>query len=278
MINERNYEEWLLRKVENDLNASEAKALDKFLTAHPEYKEELAAFEQTVLLPETVAFKNKATLYREVEEVKVIPLWYQRPAYWAAAASIALVVGLSVWVMNNNGSNQVNHNVATENKQPSVSQPVVDSTVLPKNVAKPESRQGVESYASSNNNSNSATKPLHESAKKNLEPKSQSQENNFELAVTNRGDVALQSLETYPMIQFQLNQSQPIAEPRNVSFADVKRNESTAARLVTDALKLSGKENLAKAFERYSKLSDKKVEVSFNSPRLNLHKTLFLNN
>ncbi|HZG01152.1 MAG TPA: hypothetical protein VEY71_09120, partial [Chitinophagales bacterium] len=99
-IDVTNYEEWLFRKVENDLNAEELKQLETFLVQHPEYRAELDAFEKTVLVPDqSFVFRNKQVLYRD--EPRVVSLWYRNPQYWAVAASLVLILSVGAWLLNN---------------------------------------------------------------------------------------------------------------------------------------------------------------------------------
>lgn len=285
-INRDNYEEWLLRKVENDLSAGEVKALNQFLQQHPEYKAELEAFEKTVLVPPVVVFKNKKSLYREaVVEPKVIPIWQRRPMYWAAAASIALVVGLSIWLMNNQQPS-LQQDVVISTPNTNTAQPIDSASTKPfqrpleieNEIEAQTEKPNIESIASQRK-----SKPI-ESIEQRSEIVHQpvpqpTDEKYFATAVTKRDAAPLQLLETYPMIQFEVTTFHQAVQPRDVSFiAQSLKAESAAERLVIGALEMSGKDDWAKAFKRYARMADKNVEVTFTSEKLNLHKTLFNTN
>src|SRR5580698_4702559 len=64
-INEKNYEEFLVRHIENDLSEKEKESLFLFLDEHAEFRHELELFEQTRLVPdETISFGDKSLLKR----------------------------------------------------------------------------------------------------------------------------------------------------------------------------------------------------------------------
>lgn len=279
-INQQNIEEWLFRKVENDLNANEAKALDAFLNQHPEYRAELEAFEKTVLVPTEMVFQHKASLYRD--EPKVISIWYKQPMYWAAAASVILLMSVGLWLFNNQKS--VDPNVATNNDT-KVEQPA--NTDFPKPLQnqnqniQPQEYATNESGATGNVNDNVTQSSIRKQNHFNHSV-SEEQEKNLTAAVTNREVVTLQPIETGDVIQFNLIQEPTLIAARDIpeqpTYASYYgKNESTPVRFVAGALKLGGKENWARAFERYASIADKKIEISYNSDNLNLHKTLFQN-
>lgn len=281
-IDQHNIEEWLFRKVENDLSKSESKALDAFLSQHPEYRAELEAFEKTVLVPMEVVFQHKALLYRD--EPKVIALWYKLPMYWAAAASVILLMSVGLWLFNN--QKPFDQNVATNNET-KVEQPVnIDSTKPLQNEI-----QNVQPQEYATNNSNVANHSQSVNEKQSRVKRNtvnshqgvlQPQEKNLTAAVTNREAVTLNAIETGDVIQFNVIQTQPMlakrAMPQQENYASYYgKSESAPVRFVAGALKLGGKENWARAFERYASIADKKIEISYNSDNINLHKTLFQN-
>ncbi len=99
LINMSNYEEYLISYVDNELNASERNAFEKFLAAHPAVKEELGVYQQTKLEPEEkIVFANKEILYRKEEKVRVISMqWWKI----AVAAAVILVAGLGTFIILN---------------------------------------------------------------------------------------------------------------------------------------------------------------------------------
>ena len=290
-IDLNNYEEWLFRKVENDLNAEELKQLDAFLAEHPEYQAELEAFEKTVLVPdENVVFRNREILYRE--EPRVVSLWYRNPQYWAVAASLVLILSVGGWLLNNRET-ETPSVVTNEDATPAVHQPVDSLSTKPF-----EQKPDVSSYAAApqvetkhdnaNSNNVSSESRVHQGVerKSNRLQSASSEQNEKMLAsvVTNREVVALQPLETEDVIQFNVILAQtPVAKRAlpQIEFNGYSdyyaSSESKPVRFVSNALKLGGKDNWARTFQRYAAIADKKIEISYNSDNLNLHKTLFPN-
>jgi anti-sigma factor RsiW len=95
-----NYERFLLEYVDNELSVSEKRELEDFISQHPHIQQELSLLKAARLTSDlAVTFGDKASLYRRREGYKVRPLWW-----WSAAA--AVVVGLSVWLLPGQRSDQ----------------------------------------------------------------------------------------------------------------------------------------------------------------------------
>ncbi|WP_341834179.1 hypothetical protein WJU16_14350 [Chitinophaga pollutisoli] len=60
-----NYEEYLYNYVDGELSPEEATALEAFVAAHPQVRAELDQLLAVKLTPDTPAFDNKASLYRQ---------------------------------------------------------------------------------------------------------------------------------------------------------------------------------------------------------------------
>lgn len=70
MINRNNYEEYLLMFIDGELSPAEAKAVEAFIQANPDLKDELELLQQTVLQPEeSITFSGKDLLYRKEEGI-----------------------------------------------------------------------------------------------------------------------------------------------------------------------------------------------------------------
>lgn len=98
MVNRENYEEYILLYVDKELNALEEQALLKFLEQHPERKEELSAYQNTVFTPdEHLVYADKESLIKK--DTKVIPWWNGWKTYSAAASLLfaILVIGYSLY-------------------------------------------------------------------------------------------------------------------------------------------------------------------------------------
>jgi hypothetical protein len=72
-ISLHNYQDFLLRYVDGELDLRETEALLAFVTLHPETQEELAALELTKLEAPTTPCPNKAVLYKNIFPVIVEP-------------------------------------------------------------------------------------------------------------------------------------------------------------------------------------------------------------
>jgi hypothetical protein len=64
-INRHNYEEFFLLYVDNELSASERKAVELFVQENADLKEELHLLQQTVFTTDDIAFENKSSLLKE---------------------------------------------------------------------------------------------------------------------------------------------------------------------------------------------------------------------
>jgi hypothetical protein len=72
-ISLHNYQDFLLRYIDEELDLREIEALLAFVTLHPEAQEELAALELTKLEVPTISCPNKALLYKNIFPVIVEP-------------------------------------------------------------------------------------------------------------------------------------------------------------------------------------------------------------
>jgi len=72
-INQHNYQDFLLRYIDEELDLREIEALLAFVAVHPAVGEELESLQSTKLDIETVACPNKAVLYKNIFPVIVEP-------------------------------------------------------------------------------------------------------------------------------------------------------------------------------------------------------------
>ena len=121
-INLTNYEEWLVLYVDDELNAEEKTAVEKFAEAHPHVQQELALFQQTKSQPEKIVFESKEILYRREKTVRVISM-----QWWKVAVAAVLIISAGVTIYpflttRNNGEITNKEVAKVEKKQTSISE------------------------------------------------------------------------------------------------------------------------------------------------------------
>ncbi|HMG66839.1 MAG TPA: hypothetical protein VK588_04100 [Chitinophagaceae bacterium] len=92
-INLNNCEEWIVLYVDDELNAEEKIAVEKFAANHPQVQEALSLFQQTKLQPETIVFANKKNLYKSEKVVVISMQWWKV----AVAAILILAAGITFY-------------------------------------------------------------------------------------------------------------------------------------------------------------------------------------
>lgn len=98
-INRNNYEEYFINYMENELTASERKAVEAFVEANADLKSELELFESTKLEADNrIVFKGKDKLIKK-EETKIIA-WKWNLNMWSIAAMLILAVGTGWWMFH----------------------------------------------------------------------------------------------------------------------------------------------------------------------------------
>ena len=120
-INLNNYEQWLIMYVDDELNAGERLAVEKFARAHPHVQEELTIFLQTKLQPEEIVFPNKEILYKTAVRALSMQWWKV-----AVAAILVISAGITLYSIFNNSTHKgvIPDNVAgKEQPVPSISTP-----------------------------------------------------------------------------------------------------------------------------------------------------------
>lgn len=105
LITKENREEYFVRSIENDLNLSEQKALNIFLSKNSEFKKEFELFAKAILPVEVISFENKFSLKKRERQPVFVSIFSQRTTYYAAAAAILLLVGL-FFIFKNDGTDK----------------------------------------------------------------------------------------------------------------------------------------------------------------------------
>jgi anti-sigma factor RsiW len=129
IVNLSNYEEYLLLYTDNELNPAQKAAVEQFAAENLAVQKELDLLRFTRLQPESVEFPDKASLYRQEEKVRALPV-----RWWRAAAAI-LILGLALtalWYTNNKPATD---SVAVEK--------TMDGIKSPAPVLNPEEETGV---------------------------------------------------------------------------------------------------------------------------------------
>jgi hypothetical protein len=101
-ISLHNYQDFLLRYIDEELDLREIEALLAFVTLHPEAQEELAALELTKLEVPTISCPNKALLYKNIFPVIVEPetiVYPHKQKLFKKEKDKAPVVLLKWWAM-----------------------------------------------------------------------------------------------------------------------------------------------------------------------------------
>lgn len=93
-ISEKNYEEFFLLYIDNELSAAKRAEVERYVLQHPALQDEFTTLKQAVLAPETVSYGNKEVLYR-TEKRRVV---YFR-TWQIAAAAIFIGACLTGWWM-----------------------------------------------------------------------------------------------------------------------------------------------------------------------------------
>ncbi len=85
-----NYEEQFLLYIDQEMNEEERAEVERFVLQHPSLQESFMQLKQTVLPVEPIQFPNKATLYKQEEERRVVPIWFNWQRFTAAAVLTGL--------------------------------------------------------------------------------------------------------------------------------------------------------------------------------------------
>ncbi len=172
------YEESLLLYIDNELTAGQKEMVEQLVSTNPAAKKELDLLQQSKLLPETIVFTNKESLYRKEEKVRSLPVRWWR----AAAAILILALGLTaVLVMNNKSIDDVPvaKNPGTQQPTPAdnkVDQPVKEAmadnnnSITPANPESSTGKDDKQSVAPAYAQKNSVTEKENKQTQKIISP------------------------------------------------------------------------------------------------------------
>ena len=105
----------LMQWLDGELNQAEQSALQRRVDREPSIAQAWKRFQQTKLSPETIAFPNKASLYRH-EQARVVPMRWLR---YAAAAVLIAAMSWGGWIaVRTNSTTPANALVRQEAVQP----------------------------------------------------------------------------------------------------------------------------------------------------------------
>ena len=115
LINEGNFEQYVISASEGLLNKEELKAFNAFVATNQKYREVLALYAATKLHPDlSVVYADKAGLKRKD---KGTVIWFTAGFRYAAAAILVLVFGIYLWTKIDNGGT-VPGNVVADGDKP----------------------------------------------------------------------------------------------------------------------------------------------------------------
>jgi hypothetical protein len=109
----KNYEEYFLLYIDNELDAAGKQSVETFVLQHPALQEQFMQLKQARLEPETILFPDKASLYRKEEKERRV--FYMR---WQRVAVAAAFIGLAVlgWKWFPSSNETVNAPITAQNK------------------------------------------------------------------------------------------------------------------------------------------------------------------
>lgn len=131
-INRQTYEEFFLLYADGELNESEKKAVEEFISVNPDLAGEFNLIRETVMQPDgSIIFENKELLFKDEEEERKVV--YMRWNRIAAAAVILIAFSVIGWVFL--GERNLQKDPLAVIKTPEVKKPAI-SDVLPPNEKK----------------------------------------------------------------------------------------------------------------------------------------------
>lgn len=285
MINENNIEEYLIRKIENDLSIDELEKLDSFLNLHPHYHEDLEAYEKTILVAdEKIVFRNPETLKKNVS--RTLPIWFNSIAVLSIAASMAAVFIISMYlfykgsdteiIANTNDTTKTNSVVISDSSKNSTTESVANTTSIIKVETTTSSKENESIHSKRKNklNSNSIKNELVINENKKLSEK------NIPSLVTFKYDDALQPIYKIEITRIEYKTSKSLIKksmnPGLIYAAiytkpDVKR--PSVNDVIVDVLEISGKKTWANTYEKYNDIKNKSYALSFNSSLVSFYKS-----
>ncbi|MCY7409470.1 MAG: hypothetical protein LH473_04300 [Chitinophagales bacterium] len=283
---EIDYNELLVRYVENDLNALEADQVNKLVAANSSLKKEFDLYMATVFVAdESIVFPDKNSLKKQ--EVRIIPIYIRIASVAAIAASLLIVIYLG-------GLNFINLTNVPSTAEVQITD--TNNVVIPK-------QQASNSIASNNSNSivarvdsqNVRAKSFSATDKKVIKHHKQNRlvastvpgvKNNDVLDLTfNEGEINKLSTEGMNYINFQprVRKAKYIEKYDQVfeavaEHSNSKEIKSVAAQIGSELLKLSGRGsylNSANAFNSNKKKLP--VNLSITGEKFNFSHKFFKN-
>ncbi len=100
-INENNYQEYFIARLEGDLNLQESRELDLFLQNNLSLQKEFDLFRKTLLVP------DKSIVYEEKQALKkyVIPVYSKRYIYTAVSVAASILIFVGIYFLNKPATN-----------------------------------------------------------------------------------------------------------------------------------------------------------------------------
>lgn len=223
-INRQNYEEHFVEYMEGTLTVAQQLEVEKFISANPDLKQELEAFQETVLVAdETIVFEKKHLLYRKevvapIKPGKIIPLFLKFGTFAAAAAIILFV---TFTFLNKNDAVEIkpiSKPVALNNNNGAIAHPTINDDAQ-----------------KNSTNQNTVVKNFNSGTANNTSPK-----NNGQLQATNSIQlVAFENLNRINMPKQFLHAGKNKAPHLNYPAMDIKNQQPAIAVVPPAATKTS---------------------------------------
>ena len=111
-INEKNYENYFIAKLENDLSENETADFEKFLLSNPHLNSQFQLFLKTKLqADETIVFENKTSLKKYV-----FPLSIKKILYYSVSIAASILILWGIFFLQN--TNKTDIRLAERNNIP----------------------------------------------------------------------------------------------------------------------------------------------------------------
>lgn len=273
MITHHNIEEYLIRYVENDLSVEEQHQLKEFLNRYPEYREDLKAFQETVLVPSSEwIFVHKQQLLRQDGHSRILMI----PVLWRVAAALLLTASLIAayfyYTTQSDTTSVELAGISRRNEQAlqTQSDPIAE-IVLSENGQSPSvtEKRPNEKVLNNRNKYINNTSP-----KKNMiQPVTNSMDTTPYYQLQQEFKIVSAP---HQLCEFNNQESETLNPPTQMHTSTPEYRPSKNLSKVSRWLRRNGKEKLADGIDYVTQLKDKDIEISYTSRYINFQKSFSL--